>query len=162
MKVKQSNLAHVSFEVGLILKGFHGILEILGGVLMIFLSPVKLNGLTAFFTKHELLEDPKDIVANYLIALSSHFSIGTQHFAMFYLMSHGLIKCLLILLLWRKKIWAYPLTMVTLSFFILYQLYRYTLSSSTFLILLSVFDIFMIGLTYLEYKHILKMRQNHK
>lgn len=150
----QKNLAHISFEIGLLLKGIHGLMEIVGGSFLIFLSPTRMNWLTRFLTRHELSEDPKDIVANFLISLSNSFSISTQHFAVFYLISHGIIKCILVLLLLHKKLWAYPLTIITLILFITYQIYRYTLTQSVFLVVLTIFDAFMIALTYLEYKRI--------
>ena len=149
---KRKDIVHVSFEIGLLIKGIHGLLEIIGGAFLLFLSPDRLNWLTRFLTQHELSEDPKDMVANFLLTLSSSFSISTQHFAVLYLMSHGIIKCILILLLWRRKLWAFPLTIVTLILFIAYQIYRYTFTQSVFLILLTIFDIIMIILTYLEYK----------
>jgi Predicted membrane protein len=151
---KQKNLVHVSFEIGLILKGIHGLMEIIGGILLLFLNPNRLNWLTRFLTQHEISEDPNDKVANFLLTLSSSFSINTQHFAVFYLMSHGIIKCILIFLLWRKKLWAYPLTIVFFIIFIAYQLYRYTFTQSIFLILLTILDTIMIALTYFEYKRI--------
>lgn len=151
---KQKDIIHISFEIGLVLKGIYGLMEVISGAVMFFLTPNRLNALTRFLTKHELSEDPRDLVANFLLHLSSGFSISTQHFAVFYLMSHGIIKCVLILLLWRKKLWAYPLTIVSFILFIAYQIYRYTLTHSVFLILLSVFDAAMIALTYLEYKRI--------
>lgn len=149
---RKKDFVHVGFEIGLLLKGIHGLMEIIGGVFLLFLSPNRLNWLTHFLTLHELSEDPKDKLANFLLTLSGSFSISTQHFAQFYLISHGIIKCLLILLLWRKKLWAYPLTIVSLILFIAYQAYRYTLTQSFFLILLTIFDVVMIALTYFEYK----------
>lgn len=151
---KPKKIVHLGFEVGLILKGLHGFMGIVGSVFLLFLSPNRLNWLTRFLTQHELAEDPKDKVANFLITLSSSFSISTQHFAVFFLMSHGIIKCILILLLWRRKLWAYPLTIISLILFIAYQVYQYTLTGSAFLILLTIFDAVMIELTYLEYKRI--------
>lgn len=148
------DIVHISFEIGLLLKGVHGLTEVVGGALMFFLTPDRLSALTRFLTKHELSEDPRDLVANFLLNLSSSFSISTQHFAELYLMSHGIIKCILILLLWRRKPWAYPLTIVSLILFIAYQIYRYTFTQSVFLILLTVFDAVMIVLTYLEYKNL--------
>ncbi|MGC6174726.1 DUF2127 domain-containing protein [Lacrimispora sp. 38-1] len=152
--IYKNNIIHVSFEIGLLLKGIHALMEIIGGVFLLFLNPNRLNWLTRFLTQHELSEDPKDWVANFLISLSSSFSISTQHFAVFYLISHGMIKCILILLLLFKNLWAYPLTIVSLILFIAYQLYRYTFTQSVFLIILSIFDAVMIALTYLEYKRI--------
>jgi uncharacterized membrane protein len=148
------DIIHISFEIGLLFKGIHGLTEIIGGALMLFLTPNRLSVLTRFLTRHELTEDPRDLVANILLNLSSSFSITTQHFAVFYLMSHGIIKCVLIFLLWRKKLWAYPLAIVSLILFISYQIYRYTLTQSVFLILLTIFDFFMIVLTCLEYKNL--------
>ena len=151
---KGKDVVHVSFEIGLLLKGIHGLMEIIGGASLLFLSPDRVNWLARFLTRHELSEDPKDKVANFLITLSNSFSISTQHFAMFYLMSHGIIKFALVLLLWRRKLWAYPLTIISLILFIAYQIYRYTFTHSVFLILLTIFDVVMIVLTYLEYKRI--------
>lgn len=72
----QKKLAHISFEIGLLLKGIHGLMEIVGGAFLVFLSPARMNWLTRFLTRHELSEDPKDIVANFLISLSNSFSIS--------------------------------------------------------------------------------------
>ncbi|MDD4716142.1 MAG: DUF2127 domain-containing protein [Oscillospiraceae bacterium] len=151
---EKKDIVHISFEIGLLLKGIHGLTEIVGGALMFFLTPNRVSALTRFLTKHELSEDPRDLVANFLLSLSSSFSISTQHFAVFYLMSHGIIKCILILLLWRRKLWAYPLAIVSLILFIAYQVYRYTFTQSVFLIMLSIFDAVMIALTWLEYKNL--------
>lgn len=149
---KPKNLAHIGFEIGLLFKGIDGILEIIGGILLIFLNPDRLSRLTRFLTQRELSEDPMDKVANALIAFSHSFSIGTQNFGIVYLISHGLIKFFIIFLLWRKKLWAYPFGIFSLVLFILYQLYRYNLDHSIWLILLTILDTIMIILTFLEYR----------
>lgn len=150
--IRQKSIFHFGFEIGLIIKGFDGLLEIIGGVFLLFLNPARLGRLTHLLTQHELSEDPRDVIANFLLTLSSSFSISTQHFGFIYLMSHGIIKCVLVLLLWRKKLWAYPLTIISLILFVAYQVYRYTFTQSAFLIFLTVFDIIMIILTIIEYK----------
>lgn len=150
----ENNLVHKSFEIGILLKGIDGVLEIIGGILLIFLNPVRLNKLVVLLTQHELSQDPDDIISNFMIKFSSNFSIDTQYFGVIYLISHGLVKSILIFLLWRKKIWAYPLTIVSLILFIAYQIYRYTITHSMGFILLTFFDIIMIFLTFIEYKRV--------
>jgi uncharacterized membrane protein len=150
----KSNLLHEGFEIGLIFKGIDGLLEILGGLILIFLNPEKMNRLLIAITQHELSEDPHDIFMNLLLKTSSHFSVSAQMFGIFYLLSHGIIKIILVSLLFRKKLWSYPLTMVLLILFIIYQLYRYSYSHSLWLIFLSIFDIAMICLTWIEYHRI--------
>lgn len=149
-----NNIVHKSFEIGILIKAIDGFLEIIGGILLVFLNPVRLNNLISLLTQHELSQDPKDVIANFMIKLSSKFTISTQYFGVFYLISHGIVKIILIIFLWKRKSWAYPLTIVSLILFIIYQVYRYTLYPSSGLIILTFFDIVMILLTFMEYKRI--------
>lgn len=151
-KYMNNDVIHKSFEIGILLKAIDGILEIIGGILLKFFSPAALNKLVVLLTQHELSEDPNDIISNMMIKMSANFSISTQNFGVFYLISHGLVKFILIIFLWKKNIWAYPLTIISLVLFIAYQIYRYTIDHSAFLIVLTIFDIIMIFLTYIEYK----------
>lgn len=153
----KKDIAHISFEVALLIKGVNGALEIVSGFALLFLSPDRLDRLVCYITQNELAQDPNDIVSNFLVSLSNEFSISTQYFGVFYLISHGLIKCILIYLLMKKKLWAYPLTIGALILFIAYQLYRFTISFSPFFIYLTVFDTVMIVLVYLEYQKVKAM-----
>ncbi len=150
----KNNVFHKSFEIGILVKGIDGILEIAGGILLIFMNPVNLNRLTILLTQHELSEDPKDMVANFLINSNKSFSISKEYFGVLYLTSHGLIKLIIIILLLKKNIWAYPFAVIFLILFIFYQIYRYIISPSAGLVILTVFDVIMIVLTIIEYKRI--------
>ncbi|WKY45116.1 DUF2127 domain-containing protein [Eubacteriaceae bacterium ES2] len=154
---ENKNIAHIGFEIGLIFKGVDGLLEIVGGILLLFLNSDRLDGITRVLTQNELSEDPNDLFANLLLTVSSSFSISAQHFAVIYLVSHGLIKCILILFLWQKKLWAYPLAMGVLILFIAYQIYRIILSPSPFMILMTIFDALMVSLTWIEYQKMKKL-----
>ena len=65
------DVIHAGFEIGLLFKGIDGLLEIIGGVFLIFLSPQRLNHLLFLFTKSELSEDPRDMISNFLINFAS-------------------------------------------------------------------------------------------
>ena len=56
-----------TFKIGLVLKGLDGVLEFVGGILLLFLSPSAINHLVRGLTAHELSEDPRDVVARYLV-----------------------------------------------------------------------------------------------
>ena len=148
------SIIHISFEIMLLFKGLFAFFEILSGIAMFFLSPDRMNRIIEFISKEELYEDPKDLLMNYIAVFGQNFSISAQYFAVFYLLSHGIIKFIVILLLWRKKLWAYPLSIVMFIGFITYQIYRYTHTYSVMLLILTVLDIVMIGLTVLEYRNI--------
>jgi uncharacterized membrane protein len=153
-KLGKSDIIHKSFELGILLKAIDSAFEIIGGALLIFLSPARLDKLTRLLTQHELSEDPRDLIARTILNLSTKFTVSTQYFGAFYLISHGVVRMALVILLWKRNAWAYPVTIISLFLFIFYQIHRYLLHHSTWLIVLTAFDILMIFLTYREYKNI--------
>lgn len=76
-------------------------------------------------TQDELVEDPHDFVASYLVDWAEHFSMGTKSFYAYYLLSHGAVKLLLVVGLMKEKSWAYPVSLAVMALFIIYQLYRF-------------------------------------
>ena len=148
------SVLHAGFEVGILLKGLHAALEIVGGVLLLLVNPASLNKIVKVLTQNELAEDPRDLLANFIVRMSARYSMSAQHFGVVYLLSHGGIKIVLVLLLWRKKIWAYPLAVATLVLFIIYQVIRWTTTHSAFLVVVTALDALMILLTIVEYRRI--------
>jgi uncharacterized membrane protein len=143
---------HQVFKLSLFLKGAHALIECLGGVALALVSTDAIASLVGTLTQEELLEDPRDFLATHLVEFAAHFSVSSQHFYAFYLLSHGLVKIALVVGLLRNRLWAYPASLVVMSLFIVYQLYRYSYTHSAALIVLSVFDVVVIGLIWHEYR----------
>jgi len=144
---------HRTFEIGMVLKGLDGVLEVIGGILLLVLSPQAIEHLVRGLTQGELSEDPHDLVARYLLHTASHLSHGTTLFGAIYLLSHGVAKLVLVVLVLREKLWAYPWLIALLVAFIVYQLYRITLVRfSAGLAALTVFDVALVWLTWREYQ----------
>ena len=138
------------FAVSLILKGVNAFLEIVGGVSFLFTG--SLTSLLQFFIQGELIEDPKDVIANLIQHYLPYLSVHTQLFFASYLLSHGVIKIFLIVGLLRNKLWAYPSAIVVFSLFIIYQIYRFSITHSLFLVFLTIFDLMVIWITWHEYR----------
>jgi uncharacterized membrane protein len=94
----------------------------------------------ALLTQDELREDPRDLIANYLLAAAQRLSLASEHFAALYLLSHGVIKILLVVGLLSRKLWVDPIAVVVFAAFIVYQLYRYSFTHAIGLIALSLFS----------------------
>ena len=77
------------FRVGIVAKGVDGLLEIIGGLMLLVVSPELVRGAAAFLTAHELSEDPDDWLANSVRHLVTSFSHDTERFAAAYLIGHG-------------------------------------------------------------------------
>jgi uncharacterized membrane protein len=146
------------FEIGIILKGLDGIFETIGGLLLLAVSPVTINHLTAWLTQHELSEDPHDFIANHLLRYAHGLTGSAVTFAAVYLLLHGVTKVVLVIALLRNQIWAYPWMIAFLLIFIGYQLYRIALSPTLGLSVLTAFDAFIVWLTWREWR---KQRIDH-
>jgi uncharacterized membrane protein len=143
-----------AFAVGIILKGLDGVLEVVGGLLLLVVSPVSIDQLARALTQHELSEDPHDFLATHLLHAAGSLSGSSLRFGAAYLLLHGVVKVLLVTALLRDKIWAYPWMIAFLIVFIVYQVYRMTFAFSIGLLGLTIFDLVVVWLTYREYaKH---------
>lgn len=143
---------HQIFEASVLLKGAHAAVEAVGGVALALTNNRWMRDLVTQATQSELIEDKRDFIANHLVTWAHGFSIETQHFYAWYLLSHGVVKLGLVTGLLMRKLWAYPTTMVVLGLFILYQLYRYTQTQGIALLLLTALDVVVVGLTFHEYR----------
>jgi uncharacterized membrane protein len=152
--IRSRLFVHRAFQIGIFLKGLDGLLEVIGGALVLAIKPRTLSKVVMVLFSRELSEDPTDIVANFLVHAAHHFSVETKVFASLYLLSHGVIKMFLVVSLWKGKLWSYPTAIVFFILFILYQLYRYTYTHSSWLIFLTIVDLFVVLLTWIEYKHV--------
>lgn len=142
----------VTFKIGLALKAADGVLEIIGGLLLLFLRPAQIERVVRTLTAHELAQDPDDLIASHLLHTASHLTTATTLFGAVYLLSHGISKLVLVMLVLRNHLWAYPWLMALLLAFIGYQLYRLTVHISIGLVALTIFDALLVWLTWREYR----------
>lgn len=145
---------HILFDIGLIGKAVDGVLEIIGGIVLFFVNPGQINAMLKVLTLHEFSEDPHDVLANLLLHSVQNLSTSTTVFAAFFLLWHGVVKVGLVWALFRKYLWAYPIAILAFGLFLAYQVYRYSHTRSVWLLALSILDLFVIFLTWLEYKRL--------
>jgi uncharacterized membrane protein len=139
------------FQVSLTLKGLDGVLELIGGVLLLIVTPQQIGLLGRILTQHELAEDPDDVIANAVLHFTGNLDISTSLFGAAYLLLHGLVKVVLVWAVLRDNLWAYPWMIAFLIVFIAYQSYQMIVSFSWGLLLLTLFDAFVVWLTWREY-----------
>ena len=152
--MKKNKLWHILFLIGVFFKGLDGVLEFIGGLIFLFIKHGTIAKYTSILFRHELAEEPHDIIANYLIEQAGSISRGTEFFAAIFLLVHGIIKISIVAGLYLRKLWVYPLAELILSLFIIYQLYRFSHTFSVLLIFLTIIDIFIVFLIWTEYKRL--------
>jgi uncharacterized membrane protein len=146
-----SSILDKVFEGGIIIKGVTGGLEFIGGVFLFFVSPASIHRFLAVVTQRELLEDPHDRIANLLLHATQHIGTGGRTFAIAYLWLHASIKLIAVIGILRNQLWAYPFSLITLGLLMLYQIYSLSVKFSTGMLILTIFDVFILALILREY-----------
>jgi uncharacterized membrane protein len=110
----------------------------------------------------ELREDPDDRIMNYFYTLGHTLSIDSQHSVAVYMMLHGAIKLIFICLLFKKILWAFPVSIAVFGLLLIYEIYKFIHFHSFLLLILIAIDIAFVGVIVLEYWNIKKNETNNK
>ena len=127
-----------TYEIGILIKGFDGTIEILTALLLIFLTPAAFDTLMS-----HLGHGGESLAAHKLSAI-------------LFLLSHGVVKVVLVVCLLRNKLWAYPWALAILGLFTLYQTYQIIRSPNWGLVIITALNVLIMFLIYREWQH-----QNH-
>jgi uncharacterized membrane protein len=130
------------------------VLEAAGGVLLWLVGPTTILAAVTWLTQTEVSADPTDLIARTLMGWAHGFSIEVEHFYAVYLLAHGLVKIALVAGLLSRARWAYPTSLVVLAMFVVYQLYRFSFTHGLALLVLTVFDLFVIALIWREWRRL--------
>ena len=149
-KTKSGKGLHWLFELSIFIKGVDGVLETVGGLLILFVPLHSLDALVRWLLAHELSESP-DWVARAAEHLLNSLSLNTKLFASAYLVSHGLVKVFLVYALWREKLWAFPVALWFIALFVVYQIYRFTHTHSIALLIFALLDVCVAWFIWREY-----------
>ncbi len=141
------------FFVGIAAKAVIAIGELAFGLAFSFFSYETLHGFAFALSGGELAESPRDLIWE-LVARGFHgFSTTPQAVWAFIFLSHGIVKIFLLTALWRNKLWAFPVSAVVFTLFIIYQLYQVSVTPSIILWAINVIDIAVVLLIIHEYRY---------
>ena len=167
-RLSRANILHWLFETSLVIKASLTSAEFLAGLglLMTPNAPIArllywLNQLLYWLTHYQIAEHPTDTLAAWSQRAMEGFPVATQDFYGWYLLLHGGLKLVMVVMLWARILWAYPAAMAVLSGFVIYQLFEFLHSGSPFLLMLAFFDLSMIALVWQEYKALKAKRLPH-
>jgi uncharacterized membrane protein len=151
--LRQSNNTNASlFHISLIIKTIQGTAELLLGFAFLYIQSSTVTLFLQEFTRDELVENPYDKTSHFLLQTGNSIIASGTLFIALYLLSHGIIKLLLIIGILKKKLEAYYIFITILTLFIIYQLYRYSITHSVLVLIFTIFDILFCWLVWKESK----------
>ncbi len=140
------------FKAALLVKGVDGGAELLGAVALLLVSGATVHRLVADVLSRDLLGPPDGSLARHFVAGTAQFASGNRTFAVVYLALHGVVKLALVAALLRRWLPAYPIAVVVLGTFVLYEVHRAMRTGSVLLPFLAVVDVAIIVVIMREYR----------
>jgi uncharacterized membrane protein len=147
-------ILHNIFIIGIVLKGLNSLTELsISAILFIFpldslraeavhLSSVKR---LEWFRSHNIIN---------ISRIENFAAPDMKAFFSWFFLSHGAIKAIIIICLFARWVWAYPLGIVVFSGFVIYQIIEMIQQNNTLLyFVLTILDLFVIILTFNEWHH---------
>jgi len=151
-----SSLFNSVYDVGILLKGIDGFIEFLTGVLLLIAPGLVHKLLTdvagkAAVTHHQTFR----LIGDYVARLDKELAASGLAFLIIFLLTHGVVKLVLVYCLLKKIVKVYPFALIILGLFLIYQVYAFIQTPSVGLALFSLLDAVIIGLVWREYKILL-------
>jgi uncharacterized membrane protein len=157
-KAPKQDLTDRAFRIGLIFKFVDGLLECIGGIFLLLVNPEQINSWAKSLTEGELSRDSHDFIASHILKTAHDLTGASLLFGALYLLSHGIVKIVLVIEVLRNHLWAYVALIAVTALFVVYQVYRIIDKFTLSLLLLTIFDLIIIYLTQKEYRRH-KLRQ---
>ncbi|HKT56822.1 MAG TPA: DUF2127 domain-containing protein [Microbacterium sp.] len=141
-----------TFLIGVLLKGVDGLVELVVGIPLLFVTPDQISGLARALTAGELAEDPNDFWANLLLRETAKFSHAGLALGGAFLLVHGVVKLAIVIALLLGSRRIYPWAAGALALLAILQIVDLVLKFSIGVLLLCVFDVIIIVLTVREWR----------
>ncbi|HEY4267238.1 MAG TPA: DUF2127 domain-containing protein [Galbitalea sp.] len=143
------------YVVGVTIKGIDGAIELIVGLALLFVPALLHSALEATADRASAGDSAlSQFVGSYLENLDNSLTRSGLIIVILFLTIHGAIKLALVYCLLRKLHRAYPVALVVLGLFLVYQVYLFVVTPTVTLGVFAVLDAVIIFLVYREYKEL--------
>jgi uncharacterized membrane protein len=148
------------FRAAITIKGIDGALQLVAGIVLIFVPGRVITELVHVVVSRDLLGSPGGPLATHLQLATHDFVEGSSRtFVVAYLLSHAVVKLGLVAALWRKIMPAYPVAVVVMTVFVVVELLRGVQTHSILLPVLAALDVLIILFVIKEYIQLRRERR---
>jgi uncharacterized membrane protein len=153
---------HRLFEVGVILKGVHALLELITGGVTLAIGPVAVSDFFFALAQREWIGGARTSLVNFLVRLAEQSLRGGERFVGIYLLAVGVINMGLAISLLASARWSYPAALAAIAILMAYQLHRYTYTHAVALLVLTLYDSVVLWLVWNEYRVVRSKRSTER
>jgi uncharacterized membrane protein len=132
-------------------KGLFAVGECVSGLVLYFATDESIRAFNRWILKSRVFAESADVRLDFFRHLLENMQLDAKTFVAVYLILHGLLKVAIVLGLLSGHRRAYPLALVGLGLFVLYQLYHYAMHGNVIIVVLAALDVFIMLLVWREW-----------
>ena len=148
----KSELEKKLFNFGMKWRIGYGFFRILFGLALLKVVGTPLIEVFSTLMKHELVEDPSDILYSFITNILTNHPLYITYFLALYFIFWGIIDVVLSYNLIKHRLWAFPASFILISLFVIYEAIRFSRTHSFILLGVILLDTIILGLIWREYK----------
>ena len=130
----------------------YGFFRIIFGLALLKVVGTPIIEVVSTLMSHELTEDPSDVLSSFITSLLTSHPLYITYFLAFYFIFWGIVDVVLSYNLIQHRLWAFPVSFVLITIFVLYEAVRFSHTHSVILLGVILIDIIILWLTWREYK----------
>ena len=130
----------------------YGFFRILFGLALLKVVGIHPIEVLSTLMKHELVEDPSDILYSFISNILINQPIYITYFLALYFIFWGVLDVLLSYSLLKHRLWAFPASFLLISLFVIYEGVRFAYTHSFILLGVILLDTFILWLIWRESK----------
>jgi uncharacterized membrane protein len=152
LKLRQQPWFELIYKIGVGIKGFDGLVELVTGIAL-WVSPTLVHTVLSNVAG-ELGERGGvfHFISVNIARIDTDLAQSGLTFLILFLITHGLVKLVLVYCLLREIVKAYPVALAILVLFLIYQAYVFVTQPSLGMALFTFLDIVIIWLVWGEYQ----------
>jgi len=152
-KIREQPWFETVYKVGVGIKGFDGLVELVTGIALLISPSLVHTALQAIAAElGERNGSVSHFIADYIARVDNDLAKSGLVFLIIFLITHGIVKLVLVYCLLKEIVKAYPLALGILVLFLVYQLYVFIVQPSIGMGLFTVLDVIIIWLVWGEYQ----------
>ncbi|MBM7470578.1 DUF2127 domain-containing protein [Subtercola frigoramans] len=149
---RRARVLELVYRVGIIIKGIDGLIELVAGLLLWLAPGILRASLAPLMHTDSDDETLRLFIAQYAGRLDTTLAAGASAFVIVFLLTHGIVKLVLVYCLLKEYRWVYPYALAVLGLFAVYQIYTVIQKPTVGLIVLALLDIVIIWLVWREWR----------
>ena len=152
-----SRASHRIYLLSLWVKAFDAAVEALCGIAIFFVSIEQVHTIIHWILHLQIFADPSDRKTEFVQNLLVGLPLDGREFLAIYLLLHGGLKIAIVAGLLSRKMLAYPLGLLGLGGFVIYEVTEYFLHHHLGILMMAGFDIFIMVMVAREWREKLKL-----